>query len=153
MTERREALSLVLDSLPDDPETTDIAVRIRAALRPLVVQAIGAPECATVPVDRGTCPNCGGQVVSAKSPYCSEPCKEQAAFVRRFRHATEDGSLSTPVRQEGLGQALWALQGGGYPRRQAMVPARLVAQVIAKHEGKCAGCGAPATGVDHTGSG
>jgi hypothetical protein len=64
-----------------------------------------------------------------------------------------DGSAFDPARQVGLGQALWHLQGGGYPLRQRLVPPKVLAKVIERDGGRCAECGEPATEVDHVGSG
>jgi hypothetical protein len=76
-----------------------------------------------------------------------------AAFVRQFRASLADGSLLDPQRQVGMGQALWHLQGGGFPLRQRLVPPKVLAKVIERHGGLCAVCGAPAIEIDHTGSG
>ncbi len=76
-----------------------------------------------------------------------------AAFVRQFRSHVADGSIFEIERQFGSGQALVFLLGGGYPRRQNMVPARVIAKVIERDGGVCQACGAPATEIDHTGSG
>ncbi|MBS1713743.1 MAG: hypothetical protein JST30_05340 [Armatimonadetes bacterium] len=153
MTDRRLALARLLDHLPEAGPGADAELRIRAVLRPLVEAAVASDEVGPIATERGACPNCGTAHRAERTPYCSPECRDSAAFVRQFRQSVTDGTLSDPERQAGMGQALWAVQGGGYPRRQAMVPDRVVAQVIARHEGKCSVCGAPATGVDHTGSG
>ncbi|MBX3117595.1 MAG: hypothetical protein KF784_00900 [Fimbriimonadaceae bacterium] len=105
------------------------------------------------PTDSNTCPNCGIEVQDKRSPYCSEKCREMAAFVRQFRAAVSDGSILEPEKQAMMGQKLWAVAVGGYPMRQALVPPKVVAKVIERDGGKCQVCGAPATEIDHTGSG
>lgn len=132
--------------VPDDPD-----VVIRSALRPLVERALGA-EGEVIPEDPATCPNCGIVTRSERSPYCGAKCREMAAFVRQFRACMADGAIFDPERQQGLGQALWSVQGGGFPRRQLMIEPKTVEKVIDKHGGVCAICGAPATAVDHVGS-
>lgn len=95
------------------------------------------------------CPNCGSALPTPRSPYCSDACREAAAFVRQFRASCENGSIFEPERQVALGQKLWYLAGGGRPWRFSLIPPRAIAQVIARQEGRCQGCGAPATKVDH----
>jgi hypothetical protein len=80
-------------------------------------------------------------------------CRETAGFVRQFRASVESGQIFDPERQAALGQSLWNLQGGGFPRRQMMVPKRVIAKVIERDGGKCSVCGGPATEIEHTGSG
>lgn len=131
---------------PDDPDEA-----IRSALRPLVERA-RVTENVPLPEDPLTCPNCGSPTSSERSPYCGTKCREMAAFIRQFRACMMDGSVFDIERQKGLGQALWSVQGGGFPRRQLMIEPKIVAKVIAKQGGVCAQCGAPATEVDHVGS-
>lgn len=124
--------------------------RIRAALTLIL-----APRAKVEPMPGGSglCPNCGSPSASLRSPYCGEKCRGIAAFVRQFRHALETGAILEPERQIALGQSLWNLLGGGYPYRQSLIPARTLAKVIERDGGICQACGAPATEVDHTGSG
>jgi hypothetical protein len=150
---RHASIKQLQESLPVLDTNLSPDDKLRAALRPMVARMVdvGAPEpVETTPWD---CPNCGCPTDSLKSPYCSEHCREMAAFVRQFRAAIDNGMISSPDRQAAFGQKLWSLRGGGYPRRQLMVPARVVAKVIERDGGKCRECGAPATGIDHTGSG
>ena len=99
------------------------------------------------------CPNCGGPAASLRSPYCSDSCREEAALVRQTRSALEEGAILDRDRQIALGQKLWHILGGGYPLRQSLILPRTHAQVMARADGNCAVCGAPATAIDHTGSG
>lgn len=133
----------------------DPDIAIRAVLRPVVDRVcslLGQKAEAVVP-DPSTCPNCDAVVSSTRSPYCSDFCREQAAFVRQFRKSVAEESIFDVERQMGMGQALWNLQGGGFPRRQTMVPVKVLAKVIERDGGVCQVCGAPATEIDHTGSG
>ena len=130
---------------------TDIEGQTRAVLRLLF--AGPAVETGPVIVDYGTCPNCGVRVNTLRSVYCSDACREQSGFVRQFRHAVHEGSISNNEKQGALGQKLWFVLGGGYPRRDVLVPARVRLKVIEREGGKCEQCGAKATTIDHSGSG
>lgn len=124
--------------------------RIRAPLTLLL-----DPRAPVAPLECGSglCPNCGSPRASPRSPYCGERCRAIAAFVRQFRHAVATEAILENERQIALGQSLWNLLGGGYPYRQSLIPARTIAKVIERDGGLCQACGAPATEVDHTGSG
>ena len=147
------SFSRLLSELPSVGSSDDPDVQIRAVLSPLVARMVSAGSFASVSPDPATCPNCSCLVSSLKTPYCSAFCRDQAAFIRQFRGSVCDGSIFEPERQMGMGQALWSLVGGGFPRRQALVPARVVAKVLERDGGVCQVCGAPATEIDHTGSG
>ena len=129
----------------------DIEKQTCAVLALLTEQSASKP--CTVPVDYMSCPNCGAFAESNRSPYCSDECREMAAFVRQFRSAVLDGSLVNPERQGALGQKLWFVLGGGYPRRDVLVPARVRLKVLEREGNKCQQCGAKATTIDHSGSG
>jgi len=135
------------------PTGGDADEEMRAVLRPIVERILaGLPSVDPVPYDPSTCPNCGVLVSSLRTPYCEVHCREMAGFIRQFRGAMRDESLFSGDRQLGTAQALWSLQGGGFPRRQLMITPKIVAKVIAKAGGICSVCGAPAVGVDHAGS-
>lgn len=148
------AFARLLEELPISAPEEDSEGRLRLVLRPLLERIVANrvfPE--PVRMDPVTCPNCGDAANSSRAPYCSPRCRDTAGFVRQFRSAMKDGALFDKEKQAKKGQALWDLQGGGFPMRQKMVPPRVIGQVIARHEGLCAVCGAPATEIDHTGSG
>jgi hypothetical protein len=149
----RQVLLRLSVELPRFSETDDPDERIRSVLRPLVERALQADSSVPIAADPATCPNCGKPTGLERSPYCSAFCREQSAYVRRFRGSIQNGLIFDPDRQAALGTALWSLQGGGFPRRQLMIPEKVVAKVIARDGGVCAVCGTPANGVDHTGSG
>ncbi len=154
MTERGEVFRHLLGDLPKVGTSDDVDEQTRAVLSPMVERIVrGVPSLSPIPADPSTCPNCGVPVASTRSPYCSSFCRDMSAFIRQFRSSVADGVIFEPDRQLGMGQALWALQGGGFPRRQALVPSKTVAKVIERDGGVCAVCGAPATEIDHTGSG
>jgi hypothetical protein len=90
---------------------------------------------------------------SARSPYCSGRCREEAAFVRQFRTNLQDDALSVEEKQVSLGQNFWHLIGGGYPLRQSICPPSALKQLFKRTNNQCEVCGAPATTFDHTGSG
>ena len=144
-------LERALAELPNFCDAVDPELRIRGVVR-LLLESPDVPV-ATLPYDPATCPNCGKPGASDRSPYCGERCRAEAAFVRQTRSAISRGEILDPERQRGIGQALWNLQGGGFPLRQSMVPPRVIAKVIEREGSKCAVCGEPATEVDHTGSG
>lgn len=147
-------LERLLAELPTMAAAANPDEQIRSVLRPLIERAISIQDSPTPIASKpDECPNCGAPATSTKTPYCSVQCKEQAGFVRQFRKALAEDTIFDPERQAGTGQALWNLQGGGFPRRQMMVPARVIAKVIEREEGKCSVCGGPATEIDHTGSG
>ena len=149
-----EVFTRLLKALPKVGASDDTDEQIRAVLSPLIERVTrGSPQSKPVPEDPATCPNCVVAVTSSKTPYCSAHCRNMAAFIRQFRSSVADGSIFEAERQMGMGQALWAVQGGGYPRRQQLIPAKVLAKVIEREGGKCAVCGAPATEIDHTGSG
>ena len=126
----------------------------RAVLRHLVCLAVGARP-AEVPgeADPHSCPNCGKPAASARSPYCGDGCREEAAFVRQFRTALDAGSLAETDKQGRLGQALWHLLGGGYPHRLPLILPSTSKQALKRTDGRCEGCGVPASTFDHLGSG
>lgn len=141
-------------SLPPSSESrvgTDIDQQSRAILSYL----LEAPrvEVIALPADPATCPNCGTPTTSERSPYCGTQCREEAGFVRQVRSGLREGSILDPERQTALGQVLWHVLGGGYPRRQALVPERSRARVLEQANSICVECGGAATTIDHRGSG
>lgn len=76
-----------------------------------------------------------------------------SAFVRQFRSAVLDNKILDVERQAALGQKLWHVLGGGYPRRDVLVPDKVRLKVIEREGNKCQQCGAKATTIDHSGSG
>lgn len=110
-------------------------------------------SCRPIPANPATCPNCDTLTDSIRSPYCGEPCREMAGFVRQFRSGLAEGSILDHDRQVALGQVLWHILGGGRPLRQALAPARSRETAIKREGGRCQVCGAPATTIDHIGSG
>ena len=130
---------------------TDGEAQTRAVLGLLVSRPV--PSVLPASVDFGACPNCGVAVESIRSPYCSDVCREVSAFVRQFRSAVLDRKIKDPEKQAALGQKLWHILGGGYPRRDVLVPARVRLKVIEREGSKCQQCGAKATTIDHSGSG
>ncbi len=103
--------------------------------------------------DPSTCPNCGIEVASTRSPYCGEPCREMASFVRQFRTGLAAGWILDREKQIALGQNLWHVLGGGRPLRQSLILGKPRQKVIGRDGGKCQVCGAVATTVDHVRTG
>lgn len=106
-----------------------------------------------VRLDPKHCPNCDAPVPSLRTPFCGEPCRASAALVRQLRSGIATGAAHEAERQVAFGQTIWKLLGGGMPLRRSLAPERAVRQAIARSEGKCVVCGAPAIDVDHVGSG
>lgn len=131
----------------------DIELRTRAVINLLFSEFRLRMSQATIPVDPANCPNCDRVASSTKSPYCSSECREISAFVRQFRQAIATDAILDPEKQAALGQKLWYVLGGGYPRRGVLVPERVRLKVIEREGNKCQQCGAKATTIDHSGSG
>lgn len=149
------ALSRLVEVLPPPDRISagqDMEDQARGSLAMIVDGAmkIGQPSKL---VDSDGCPNCGGEVESVKTPYCSQECKERAGFVRQMRSGLLEGTILKRDRQVALGQKLWHLLGGGRPLRISLIPEKSLARFIAKKEGKCELCGSEATAIDNVGSG
>jgi hypothetical protein len=151
MVSRAGGISELLSNVPLEPAT--IEDRARHVLIVLAEAIANAPVQDAIKRDPRSCPNCGQQAEAARKPYCSEECKCMAAFIRQFRNAVAQRTLSEPDRQVSLGQGLWFLLGGGRPLRLEIAPPRALEQAIRREGGKCQACGAEATTVDHVGSG
>lgn len=151
--DHQESLGKVLAVLPSRSDASTLADEARAVLALVIEPPFGSEaETAISPCSPSWCPNCSVIVESIKSPYCREACREIAGFVRQMRSGVVVGSLLDPERQVALGQILWRILGGGLPLRNSLIDAKAMAQLMAKHGGQCAACGAPATTVDHLGS-
>lgn len=151
-----EALIDLQGRLPHFSEVgsfTDQESRARATLSWVISEALLATDFKVIPAQPTTCPNCGAEMGVERSPYCSDVCREEAAFVRQLRGSLAQGTVLEQERQVALGQKLWRILGGGLPLRQSLVLERTLNQVIKRYEGRCDVCGAPATTIDHTGSG
>ncbi len=146
-----EKFGNILPDLPSLDVGSDIEEQTRAVLSLLVGRDFNEGEL--IAPSPSSCPNCGSMVESIRSPYCSDECREGAAFVRQFRSAVREGSIAIPDKQAALGQKLWYVLGGGYPRRDVLVPPKVRLKVIEREGGKCQQCGAKATTIDHSGSG
>lgn len=143
-----------LESTGADHASANVDDRARGVLLLLVRRAISQsqfPEPTEAKVSE--CPNCGLAPSTSRSPYCSEECRCEAAFVRQTRAGLAVGTILDSGRQVAFGENAWKLLGGLYPRRQEMVLARAMSRVMKRTSGKCETCGKPATTVDHIGSG
>lgn len=141
--------------LPSIESIPNLSVRdqARAALSLVFARLPLASHPAPVQEDPAACPNCGRLASSPRSPYCGEPCREEAGFVRQVRTGLREGWLHDEDKQVALGQVLWHLLGGGRPFRQSIIPESSRKRALARSGGLCAQCGAPATAFDHEGSG
>ncbi len=153
-----EALDRLCSALPpfgDVAEFDSEESKARGTLSWVISAALasGSQPRDVIPTDPTTCPNCGVAMGLERSPYCSDKCREEAAFVRQLRGSLQSGVAFEEERQVALGQKLWRILGGGLPLRQALVPEKTRLQVIKRYEGRCDVCGAPAVTIDHTGSG
>jgi len=150
-----DELRAALPSAKDARAGDDLDLRARAVLAILIdamMERAQATDSAQQ-FDARLCPNCGELATSKTSPYCSDCCRERAAFVRQMRDGIASGSILDPHRQTMKGEAMWRLLGGGLPRRLALVPESARKRVFKRSEDKCELCGAPATTIDNTGSG
>lgn len=145
-------LNALRDSLPTEVKT--IEDEARATLYLLIEAADGLDDHSLqrLGADPARCPNCGDEVLAIRSPYCGVGCRETSAFVRQLRAGLADGAALDSERQIAFGQTLWHLLGGGRPLRLALIPKKVIAQVIAKGNGVCTRCGGAATTVDHIGT-
>ncbi|MFM9872409.1 MAG: hypothetical protein ACKVQS_02960 [Fimbriimonadaceae bacterium] len=103
--------------------------------------------------DPNLCPNCDQPVSKPTSPYCSETCRNQAAFVRQLRAAIATQTILNPEKQTVFGERLWWLLGGGLPIRESRITESGKRQVIKRCGGKCEFCNAPMTTIENFGSG
>jgi len=145
-----------LPSLHRDTVNEDIELQARATLGYVIDPIVAEqpdPDIGPRAVDPCTCPNCGLPETSKRSPYCGENCRETAGFVRQFRSGLEQGWIFDAQKQVALGQVLWHVLGGGRPLRQQISPAKARQTALKREGGRCQVCGAPATTVDHIGSG
>jgi hypothetical protein len=76
-----------------------------------------------------------------------------AGFVRQFRTGLVEGWIFDHAKQVALGQVLWHVLGGGRPLRCEIAPPKAREKAIQRENRLCQACGAPATTVDHSGSG
>jgi len=155
--EIRQAIKELSAALPATSivrQGDDLDLRARAVLALLIEKvAENASRSESQPIDVLVCPNCGQPATSNTSPYCSDCCREQAAFIRQMRDRIRNRTLLEPQSQVMKGEQMWRLLGGGLPRRLALVPESARQRVFKRSEGKCEICGAPATTIDNTGSG
>lgn len=145
-------LETLARELPTLSSSASIDDQARGVLKILVERALPKREetPTLVAPDPKTCPNCGVSNGSPRSPYCGEKCREESAFVRQLRASLVNGAVTDPEKQASIGQNLWHLLGGGFPRRLTLIPKSVFAKVLARG---CEMCGEPAIAIDHTGSG
>jgi hypothetical protein len=147
-------LSLALPAAGEAGIGEDLDLRSRATLAVLIDAMSRISELPNrIERNPAICPNCDSLATSKTSPYCSDCCRERAAFVRQMRYGLASGSILDEHRQTMKGEVLWRLLGAGVPRRLAHVAEKARERVFKKAEGKCESCGAPATTIDNTGSG
>lgn len=149
-----ERLALVLPDAASAAVGDDLDLRARAVLAILLSRMKeGGFNVLPRASDPRLCPNCNQPAESKTSPYCSDCCRQEAAFVRQMRDSIANGTLFDEHRQTMKGEVLWRLLGAGLPRRLSLVPEKARERVFKRGEGKCEICTAPATTIDNTGSG
>lgn len=138
--------------LPELSASESIDDQARGVLRVLAERASAklGERPQVVARDPKTCPNCGTGMTNPRSPYCGEKCREESAFVRQLRASLVNGAVTDQEKQASIGQNLWHLLGGGFPRRLTLIPKSVFAKVLSRG---CEICGEPAIAIDHTGSG
>lgn len=138
------------NTLPNPADQNlSIEDQARTALHLLVATSDAFP----VNVNPNLCPNCDQRVPKPSSPYCSDSCKAQAAFIRQIRAAFESETILIPEKQTAFGERLWWLLGGGLPMRDSRIPESAKRQVIKRSGGLCEFCGAPQTHIQNFGNG
>lgn len=146
-------IAQIKDALPPfGNEEASIEDQVRSVLHLLVPYADDSSARA-LHGDASQCPNCDGPIENLSSPYCSETCRNQAAFIRQFRGAVASGIILNPEKQVAFGERLWWLLGGGLPMRESRIPESAKRQVIKRCSGLCEFCGAPMTTIENFGSG
>lgn len=143
------SVELLLKQLPplgDIGHIHDLDNQSRWVLR---LALSGDQEVTSVLNDPRACPNCGAPCAFPRTPYCSEQCKEVSAFVRQVRRVLSDFTEVDQERQASLGQVLWHLIGGGYPRRVPMILEQSKLQIRKKQGTQCFYCESEATTFDH----
>jgi hypothetical protein len=148
---RLERLAATLPPFPNAGEEVDVGAR--AALGWLASEALICEPHPRIEAVPGFCPNCGAPHQSTKTPYCGACCKDQAGLVRQVRAGLIEGSIEVEDRQIAFGEKLWRVIGGGYPRRRTLLPTRGWERVLEREGRRCQQCGAPATTIDHAGTG
>lgn len=132
----------------------DMETRARAVVAELVRRVSEVETFPTpTPANPTLCPNCDTPFESPRTPYCSDACKDESAFVRQFRASLANGALHDPDRQVALGQKLWRILGGGLPLRVSLIPPKALNRVLSQRENRCEICGEPSITVDNVGSG
>src|SRR3954468_15911508 len=133
-------LPKLIESLPPSATAVvgdDLDLRARAVLAFLVERLPNVGEQARfMPTDAKHCPNCDQPALSKTSPYCSDCCRQHAAFVRQMRDGLAQETILDPQRQTMKGEVLWRLLGAGLPRRLSLVPEKARERVLKKVEGK-----------------
>jgi 5-methylcytosine-specific restriction endonuclease McrA len=94
------------------------------------------------------CPNCDAPFNDALL-FCSEPCKNEAKFVRYSRACLSDGRYDQSDVQQALRIRLALIVGGGYSERARHLSPSVRALVFAHDEGKCRNCREPGIQIDH----
>jgi len=96
---------------PADPTGLSVEDQARGVLH-LLTESAESMRAEISPADPHLCPNCDGPVDKPSSPYCSETCRDRAAFVRQFRAAVASGTILEAEKQIVFGERLWWLLGG-----------------------------------------
>ena len=103
------------------------------------------------PDEEVECVNCDRPLGEPKRPYlfCSELCKQEAAYVRYNRRVHRDERFKLPDVQEAINIRLALILGGGYPARERHLSPEARAAIVTREGGRFRLCGAPATEIDH----
>lgn len=158
MSSTVSVIPLLIEALPQ-PELAfadaDAEVQARGVVALFVRRIAELPPTAieAIPENASNCPNCDTPVNSTRSPYCGEFCGEEAGFVRQLRRFLAEETILMEERQSNVGEKLWHVLGGGFPRRLSRLPEKGRQRVLDREGGKCEICGGPAIGLDHVGSG
>lgn len=95
------------------------------------------------------CANCDITLdVRSEGLFCSELCRQTAAFVRYARRKIQQGQVDDPDIAYALQIQMAHLLGGGYPKPERRLP-RATREAVFARDQVCVSCGAPGVEIDH----
>ncbi len=102
-----------------------------------------------------TCFNCDETVIADEKPelFCSERCKQEAAFVRYFRSCKRDGRINQIDVQEAFQIKIAHILAGGYKSKLRRLPLSIRQKVYERDNETCQKCGKPGRDIDHINDG
>jgi hypothetical protein len=101
--------------------------------------------------DSFTCVNCDQPIplIRPVRLYCSQPCSDEAHFVRYFRRCKRDGRIKRRDVIEAIQIKLALILGDGYDAQKRRLSRAERDAVMARDLRVCQGCGKTGTTIDH----